>query len=210
MITMAQRQRMEANAALALLWALAAGVRPDPAGWRRGAGGWPLAPDGSAPGLSHTAGLAAVAIGSGPSALGIDVERRPRERDLSSLAAAAMSGDELATWHRLPPSARPRDLLARWTRKEAVLKALRVGLRTPPSAVAIDADGLIRALPSCAGDRSEWTLRDVDVPAATTTVSAGAIAIRAPNATVHVETLRIADVLPSPSTYRVPRRQTQG
>lgn len=77
--------------------------------------------------LSHGGAVALIAVGS-TGQLGIDVERLDRLRDTDRLAERVLAPEELAVFHTLPTTTRSTALLRTWTRKEAVLKALGVGL----------------------------------------------------------------------------------
>lgn len=107
--------------------ALALGARP---------GGKPFLADGPPFNLSHSAEAGLLAVG-GEREVGVDLERiRPLE-DLAALAASALAPAEQAAW-RAGGGDGPA-FLRIWTRKEAALKALGVGLAgaegAPPPAV---------------------------------------------------------------------------
>jgi 4'-phosphopantetheinyl transferase len=65
------------------------------------------------------------------STVGIDLECLDAAANIDAIAAQALSSCELAEFQRLEPMARPAALLRAWTRKEAYLKALGVGLARP-------------------------------------------------------------------------------
>jgi 4'-phosphopantetheinyl transferase len=73
--------------------------------------------------LSHSGNMVACAVAW--CAVGIDVEQLPsaRVRDVAGLAALALSDTERQDLAALPESQRERELLSRWTMKEAWLKA---------------------------------------------------------------------------------------
>jgi 4'-phosphopantetheinyl transferase len=78
--------------------------------------------------VSHSGGLALIALGPPDAALGVDVEIvRPR-RHLARLAARVLTPGEHERW--LAHGARIEDFLARWSAKEAYLKATGVGITT--------------------------------------------------------------------------------
>jgi 4'-phosphopantetheinyl transferase len=79
---------------------------------------------GVAVSASHTRSLGAVALAG--DAVGMDVERRDPEA-LSEASAAFLSDEEQAAIARRPCSERDDLMLALWTGKEAVVKALGVG-----------------------------------------------------------------------------------
>ncbi|MGQ0824187.1 MAG: 4'-phosphopantetheinyl transferase family protein [Actinomycetota bacterium] len=100
--------------------------------------------------LSHSDGRGVVAVGAQP--VGVDIEVvRPRRSDLARLAARALSADELDRWLRLPEPDRLRGFLARWTAKEAYLKAIGLGLVRDPCSVPTDPPG--------------WTFASLDIGA---------------------------------------------
>ncbi len=80
--------------------------------------------------LSHSEGTALIGLGEGPIGVDVEVLRAVPERE--ALAEAHCTAEELAWWHSTDPADRDGALLAVWTRKEAVAKALGVGLSLPP------------------------------------------------------------------------------
>ena len=92
--------------------------------------------------LAHCQGMAAVVVAQGRE-VGIDVEHRESMDDLGEVAAMILAPAELTEWQRLSDDrlVRRHFLLARWTLKEAVLKADGSGLgRHAPSTVAFAKD----------------------------------------------------------------------
>jgi len=83
--------------------------------------------------LSHSESVALIGLGERP--VGVDVEmiRPVPERD--GLAETHLTAEELARWRSADPVDRDRALLECWTRKEAVAKALGVGLSLPPQSI---------------------------------------------------------------------------
>jgi 4'-phosphopantetheinyl transferase len=80
--------------------------------------------------LSHTSGLAACAISPGWD-VGVDAEQVTAAA-IDALASRTLAPDEQMEVATLPPSQRQRRFAELWTLKEAYVKALGVGLRTPP------------------------------------------------------------------------------
>lgn len=81
-------------------------------------------------------------------ALGVDVERvRPR-RDWSALAAGVLHGEEISRMADLEPARRWRQFYQAWTYKEALGKALGVGLALPFRRIIVSADGRIEHAPA--------------------------------------------------------------
>jgi 4'-phosphopantetheinyl transferase len=101
-----------------------------------GAAGKPRLPGSDAPefNLSHSEGLALVAIAERP--VGIDVEAiRPR-RGLLALAERGLPAEDAAAVRDAAEAERPAVFHAAWTRHEARLKCLGVGLAAHPPATA--------------------------------------------------------------------------
>jgi 4'-phosphopantetheinyl transferase len=89
--------------------------------------------------LSHSHGGVLVAVARGRE-LGVDLEAHasltdPDERD--RVARRILDRDEQAEWEALAAAARPDAFFRLWTRKEALLKALGIGLRIDPSAIHV-------------------------------------------------------------------------
>ncbi|WP_320774140.1 4'-phosphopantetheinyl transferase family protein [Streptomyces sp. CRN 30] len=106
--------------------------------------------------LSHTAGLALVALAARP--VGVDVERVPEPR-LAEDAARSLHRAERAELALLSAGARPGAFARCWTRKEAYLKATGEGLSGDALRGHFLGTGVRPAgLPG-------WTVTDVEVPA---------------------------------------------
>src|SRR5580700_11461054 len=95
--------------------------------------------------VAHSGDLVAVAVARTP--VGVDVEQldgraRPLggDGDTQALARLVLADDEQAALAAVRPSARTREFLAAWTRKEAVTKATGDGLRVSFSDVVIVTD----------------------------------------------------------------------
>jgi 4'-phosphopantetheinyl transferase len=90
--------------------------------------------------LSHSESFAMVAVASG-ARVGVDIEiERPRSR-LDQLAERVLSEEEHAEWSEAEPSQRTGVFLARWTAKEAYLKATGAGIWQPLREVPRNPDG---------------------------------------------------------------------
>ena len=87
-------------------------------------------PEGVHFNLSHSQGTALVAVGAG-SQLGVDVELIRPLRDALTLAEDHFTEAECKALRALSARARDQAFLTCWTRKEACLKALGVGLQLP-------------------------------------------------------------------------------
>lgn len=107
--------------------------------------------------LSHTEGLAALAVARGAE-LGVDVEdcqRRSRPEDIADHFFAAA---EVAGMRALPAAARPARFFDLWTLKEAYIKARGLGLALPLGGFAFDLAGGREAI----AVRFEATIGDVE------------------------------------------------
>lgn len=125
----ADRERfVAARGALRTLLGWYLGIEPGQVAFRHDPHGKPAldaaaAPSGLRFNLSHSCGLALIAIARGRE-VGIDVEHvRPDLADESLLEPA-----DAAALRALPPEARPRAFVTWWTRKEALAKATGLGL----------------------------------------------------------------------------------
>lgn len=80
--------------------------------------------------LSHAGGLLAFAVGdTGP--VGVDIEPASRDRAMDEIAGSICHADEWTSVGSMPASLRATALLELWVRKEAMLKAVGVGLDVP-------------------------------------------------------------------------------
>jgi len=79
-------------------------------------------------------------------AIGVDVERLDaslrEERELERLAARVLSEGELTRWTALPKEQRAPAFVRGWARKEALLKALGLGLSREPNTVEMGLEPL--------------------------------------------------------------------
>lgn len=141
----ARRRYLTAHAALQVLLAAYAGV---PAGELALATGCFGKPRLAAPrrartlsfSLSHAGDVCLIGL-TRAGALGVDIERLDRRGDSDALAQAILSAREHARWRALAAPARRAALLQTWTCKEAILKALGVGLALNPRLCEIEWSG---------------------------------------------------------------------
>ena len=125
--------------------------------------------------LSRAPGLVAVAVAEGGDTameLGVDVEE---------VARTAFAGFPCVTLHPLERDGAPAERGLIWTRKEAVLKAAGVGLRTDPRSIQVSHPSQPPALeigPNVALGQRFW-LEDIPVP----TRYAATVAVVASSAT---------------------------
>jgi 4'-phosphopantetheinyl transferase len=158
------RRFVIAHAALRSILARWAGADPRAIRLAAGEGGKPFLATtaGVRFNLSHSGDLALVAV-SPDREVGVDLEWRPRVRDVEEIADRYFSASELLALEGLPADQRRDAFLRGWVLKEAYLKACGDGLRRrlddfdvtlrdeePPRLLAVR-DRL--------GDESRWTLR---------------------------------------------------
>ncbi len=130
--------------------------------------------------LSHSAGVAAVAIGRSP--LGIDIESLRDISDPDAIAARFFAPGELRALRQAPAARQQRMFFSFWTCKEAYLKALGGGLAHGLASfeVEIDGQGEATLLRSDGSRDPGWTLRQL----ALGPNLAGAVATRSPDCAV--------------------------
>jgi 4'-phosphopantetheinyl transferase len=89
--------------------------------------------------LSHSGDAAVFAIGRTPNdnAIGVDVEAVRRPSDIRGLASSVFSASELEDFNALSDSKMDAAFFTCWTRKEAYLKALGVGLTIEPRSITV-------------------------------------------------------------------------
>ncbi len=111
---------------------------------------------------SHSGDWVLLAFARGH-AVGVDVEGR-RELEHDDLVRNFFAPLEQAQWQRIDPAARPGAFFDAWTRKEAYLKALGVGLMKPLASFAVQFEpGTSPALLTCdeAAAVADWRFFDV-------------------------------------------------
>ncbi len=86
--------------------------------------------------LSHTAGLAVCAVSRGRP-LGIDVERLRPEIDTELVGEVALTQSERQRLRVLPRAQRKSAFFRLWVRKEALVKAIGLGLSIPPASLEV-------------------------------------------------------------------------
>jgi 4'-phosphopantetheinyl transferase len=131
-----RRRHVAARALLRCVLAGYAGTRPESVAIASGPGGKPRLADRAGPhfNLSHAGPRGLLAVSAGRE-VGVDLERITSLGDLESLARVCCSPGERAALRSGPEAARTRAFLEGWTRKEACLKALGVGLAERPDRV---------------------------------------------------------------------------
>lgn len=133
----ARRQRA-ARHALRLILAEVLDCRPEAVNLSTTSLGKPTLEDADSPhfNLSHRDHLALVAVHPFRP-VGVDVELGRELSDLNGLVTSTLSPDEREAALRLAPAERLAYFYACWTRKEAVLKALGVGMAAPLPSIAV-------------------------------------------------------------------------
>ncbi len=97
--------------------------------------------------LSHSGDIALLAVGTA-CGIGVDVEARELPRDARELAATVFSPEERDALHCVADHALSEAFFTCWTRKEAVLKALGVGLTLDPAAITVGLTAVRRTVPA--------------------------------------------------------------
>lgn len=125
------RRTLTSRACLRILLGGYLGVPPHEIALAAGAGGKPALAGPAASGqlefnVSHSGEWVLLGFSRGL-AVGVDVEHH-RELEFDDLVKGFFSPAERAAWAALPPDGRREAFFATWTRKEAYLKALGVGL----------------------------------------------------------------------------------
>jgi 4'-phosphopantetheinyl transferase len=168
-------------------------VAADPAGTARHAD---VAPRPLHVSLSHSGALAAIALTTA-GITGVDIEQVHELADPGQLARTTLSSEEYDQWRDVPAPWRSVAVFRAWTRKEAVLKALGTGLSgglqsvSAPLRPARTGRVDLRALPEDAGRCDEWNVHDL--PGWFGYLAA--VAVRAPQVTVHQHEMRIGELL---------------
>lgn len=113
--------------------------------------------------VSHSGDWVLIAL-SGAPPVGIDVEQIRPIRDLDALAARYFAPDEARTIRSLPAAERTEAFFLCWTRKEAVIKAVGMGLQMDLDRFSVSlARDTLPAVISIDGSRAAagaWTLLD--------------------------------------------------
>ncbi|MCQ9134225.1 4'-phosphopantetheinyl transferase superfamily protein [Streptomyces sp. IBSBF 2807] len=113
--------------------------------------------------VAHSGAVIGVAVCEN-GRVGLDVEEADVRLDVDPAARVALAASELAALYGRPPAARKAAFLRTWTRKEAVLKALGVGLGAPLRALELSDPGqppAVLAWPEQLGPRPDMSLTDL-------------------------------------------------
>ncbi len=175
----ARRRRLAGRAALRL--ALAAELGSDPASLELATDrdGKPFLAGRAAErdplwfNLARSGELCVIAISrAGP--VGVDVEEARGFPEMGRIAAARFAAVEAAGIAALGGEARRLAFYRCWTRKEAYLKGVGIGLAAGPESVAVSTGRRPALLSAAVGEPAEWSLADLDVGSG----FAGAVAAR--------------------------------
>lgn len=98
--------------------------------------------------LSHSGGLVSVIIGDMP--VGVDIEHIRPGVDTDSLCRNYFSAEETETYFRTVPDERKALFFRIWTRKEAFMKAVGLGLAIPLKSFSVIGDNIT---PVCIGEK---------------------------------------------------------
>ena len=119
--------------------------------------------DGPCFNLSHSGGLAAMAL-LRDLRVGIDIEAKRPLTDTTLLARRILGPRERERFDALPESAREAALLAAWTSKEAVLKAVGTGISGSLRSIEMLADAGDHAVVHDAEPQAIWSLCKLSMP----------------------------------------------
>lgn len=137
--------------------------------------------------LSHS-GLEALIGVSRDRAIGVDIEVVQEVVEAEALSRAHFTCAERAEWTSAGRAARDRTFLTCWTRKEACVKALGVGLSLRPECIEAGCTSDARVVAVHLGaQRCEVTLRSLRLPSESRAVAA--VALAAPEAVRHAQAL---------------------
>jgi 4'-phosphopantetheinyl transferase len=114
--------------------------------------------------VSHAGDLTLVAIGV-RCRVGVDVEPISK-RGLERLRYHALTGAELLELEGHDPECQTEVLLGYWTRKEALLKAVGVGLAVEPRLIDLAPNGVAPhpiSVPAALGRPCDWSIAGLDL-----------------------------------------------
>jgi len=115
--------------------------------------------------LSHSSGLVLVSICSNRRT-GIDVERIKSGRDFLKIAERFFSDDEIIALRSLNTDQQQNAFYNCWTRKEAYLKAIGMGIRLPISNFSVSLlpnnPAALLSVDSVPDESQRWTLIDIE------------------------------------------------
>ncbi len=192
----ARRRFVLARAALRTLLASAVTARPEEIVFTYGAHGKPALTGAAATigfNVAHAQDLAAFVVARGY-APGIDIESYRDRPDLEQIAERFFCAAERADLASVPAGRRSAAFYDLWVRKEAYLKALGSGLATPLDGFHVTRateGSSLAAVFAQPGEAAAWSVR----PFTPAPGFAGAVAVRAPDVTLHVHGVESIDML---------------
>lgn len=155
----ADRRRFVVRRGRARQW-LAAETGNDPArlAFTITAHGKPMLTDGPSFSLSHSGEMMMLAIAD--RAIGCDIERIDADLDWPPLARSFFARDEITALESLPDATARAAFFACWSRKEAFVKALGLGLSYPLDAFTVSVGGA----PTLLAGGDGWRFDPTDPP----------------------------------------------
>ncbi len=128
--------------------------------------------------VAHAGGQAIIAIARGIE-IGVDIEARQPLDERQALADMILSPAEKERWQALYEEARTLAFYALWTRKEAVTKAIGLGLLMDFNTLEVsferDLPARLLGLPAQYGRPQDWTLTELDAPSGHTAALAAPV-----------------------------------
>ena len=154
-----RRRYTVAQAHLRRVLAQLTGTRPEKIVFRFGEHGKPFLPTGPSFNQSHSGERIMIGVAAG-GRLGVDIEEMREVRYMLAIADKNFGADEAALLHAAPNHERQQLFFRLWTRKEAFLKAVGVGLTHPLRTFSVDpspgaARGLLR-VDGLGEDPADW------------------------------------------------------
>jgi 4'-phosphopantetheinyl transferase len=156
---------VRSHAALRLLLARYLMMKPDAITFAANSSGRPMLsgyPEDFQFNLSHSADAALVAVSRG-SALGIDIERIRAVSDMMEIAKRSFTSTEFAALSRFDPEQRTDGFFITWTRKEAFVKGLGLGLSSRLDAICTGRQDRPPRLTIDGAACRGWTIADLSL-----------------------------------------------
>jgi 4'-phosphopantetheinyl transferase len=138
--------------------------------------------------LSHSHSIGLIAVNHGAE-VGVDVELARTMSDAMALAATCFTSGEIRMLQATPAAARDRAFLIGWTRKEAAIKALGLGMSADLQSLEVGLETAERKVQCVAGSRMR-ALRVFSIPLGEGVL--GALALDAARPGGHVASARPA------------------
>ena len=138
--------------------------------------------------ISHAGDLVAVALTIGAQ-VGVDIESLNRRVQLDPLAERIFNAADLARFRAVPEAGKTRAFFRAWTGKEAVLKALGLGLFGGVAEISVSLDGAAETIR--AGGGLAWHIQPLNVPEG----YVGAVACDDPRRSIRARDFTLAELL---------------